>query len=92
MLCRKFELVPIKIGFFKLFKNLARNGYERIFHFFIFFGTCTDVHVLMLNFSNAMHHHSAAHGVCCLAHLVCFVGNPEFSIVINLITLFCYFN
>ena len=52
MLCRKFELIPIKVRFFTNFQscskigqktvqglwpNFTKNGYERIFHFYYIF-------------------------------------------------------
>ena len=58
MLCRKFELIPIKFGFLQIFKvapksskspwSLAKfrqNEKERILHFYIFSDTYTCSHV-----------------------------------------------
>ena len=41
MLCRKFELIPIKIGFFKIFKVAQKLGQS----------PCTIVHGLGPNFT-----------------------------------------
>ena len=51
MLCRNFELIPIKIGFIMNFKS------------------CSKSRMLLQGLS--------AHEGCFLAHLACFVGNPD---------------
>ena len=61
MLCRKFELIPIKIGFFNIVQklgqspctivhglgpNFMKNDKERILHFYNFSDTYTCTYVV----------------------------------------------